>query len=254
MAKTPTFRIPRSRYAAVLFDLDGIITKTAKVHSAAWKALFDEYLRGRAERENERFRPFGDRDYHQYVDGKPRYEGVKSFLKSRGIEIPFGSPEDGPDRETVCGLGNRKNLIFLGQLEKHGVEQYESTIRLIRRLRSGGFKTAVVSSSKNCVDVLEAANLTDLFDAKSDGLDVAELNLEGKPAPDIYLEAAKRIGVAPARAIVVEDAVSGVQAGKRGKFGWVIGVDRTGKAEELRKNGADIVVKDLAEIEVGDEK
>jgi alpha,alpha-trehalase len=252
-SKPAVFTILRSKYDAVLFDLDGVVTKTAKVHAASWKELFDQYLENRAETRKEEFRPFDlDRDYHQYVDGKPRYEGVKSFLESRGIKLPYGSLEDPPDKETICGLGNKKNKLFLERIDKEGAEVYTSTVALLRTLRSKHFKTAIVSSSKNCADVLEAANLTHLFDTKVDGLDSAELKLEGKPAPDIFLEAARRLNVKPGRAIVLEDAVSGVLAGSRGKFGLIIGVDRRGHAAELKKGGADIVVKDLKEIEVGE--
>jgi alpha,alpha-trehalase len=248
------FVISRSVYDAVIFDLDGVVTKTAKVHAAAWKKLFDEYLKQRAAREGEDFQPFDvSTDYPRYVDGKPRYDGVRDFLLSRGIELPHGTPQDAPEKETVCGLGNKKNKLFREYLKTQGAEAYASTVSLIEILRSKGFRTAIVSSSKNCADVLDAADLTELFDAKIDGLDAAELGLEGKPAPDIFVEAARHIGAVPERSIVVEDAIAGVKAGHRGGFGCVIGVDRTDHAEALKRGGADVVVKDLAEIAVGEE-
>ena len=247
--KSPAFLVTRKKFDAVLFDLDGVITKTAKTHAAAWKALFDEYLQERAGRSGEPFQPFDpEKDYLQYVDGKPRYEGVKSFLESRGVHLPFGAPQDSPDQETVCGLGNRKNRLLMEQLKKQRVEVFDSTIELIRDLQARGFRTAVVSSSKNCAEVLKSAGFPDLFGTRVDGNDAERLGLEGKPAPGIFLEAARQLGVEPGRAIVVEDAIVGVQAGRRGKFGGVIGVDRTGQAEALQANGADVVVSDLAEV------
>lgn len=247
--KTPAFLITKEKYDAILFDLDGVITKTAKTHAAAWKALFDEYLKECADRSGEPFRPFdAEKDYLQYVDGKPRYEGVKSFLESRGIHLPFGTPADTTDKETVCGLGNRKNRLLVEQLKKHRVEVFDSSIELIRELQSKGFRTAVVSSSKNCAEVLKSAGFPALFSTKVDGNDAERLGLEGKPAPGTFLEAARQLGVDPARAIVVEDAIVGVQAGRRGNFGGVIGVDRTGQAAALQANGADVVVSDLSEV------
>ncbi len=252
--KAITFTISRQDYDALIFDLDGVVTKTAKVHAAAWKKLFDEYLEQRTVSGKKGFQAFDpDADYRRYVDGKPRYEGVKSFLESRDIDLPYGSPDDEPGKETVCGLGNRKNRFFQQLLEDRGVDVYESAIELIGSLKSRDFKTAVVSSSKNCAAVLRAANIADLFDARVDGIDAEELNLEGKPAPDIFLQAASRLGVRPGRAIVVEDAIAGVRAGRRGGFGCVIGVDRAGHASALRENGADTVVRDLSEIVVGDQ-
>jgi trehalose-phosphatase len=246
---TPGFTINPSTYDAVIFDLDGVITKTAEVHAAAWKQMFDEYLEKRGAREGTSYEPF-DRaaDYRRYVDGKPRYDGVKSFIESRSIDIPFGDPEDNPGEETICGLGNRKNQLFNKLLEKDGAPVFQSTVKLIRSLRQNGVKTAVASSSKNCAAVLESADLTHLFEAKVDGVDLAELGLAGKPAPDMFLEAASRLGVDPHRTIVVEDAIAGVEAGKRGNFGYVVGVDREDQAEALKASGADAVVKDLAEI------
>lgn len=245
------FSIPPRAFRAVIFDLDGIVTRTARVHAAAWKRLFDEYLRQRSERNAEPFRPFDiDKDYREYVDGKPRYDGVRSFLESRGIDLPAGDPADAPDQETICGLGNRKNRYLQQQLAESGVDVYESTVELIRNLRRRGIKTAIVSSSKNCVPVLEAAGLRELFDAKVDGADSERLGLKGKPSPDIFLIAAQQLGVEPACAIVVEDAISGVQAGAAGEFGAVIGVDRSGHPEALRQNGANVVVRDLAQVAI----
>ena len=246
---TPGFTIHPSSYDAVIFDLDGVITKTAEVHAAAWKQMFDEYLEKRGEREGISYQPF-DRtaDYRGYVDGKPRYDGVKSFLESRSVNIPYGDPGDKPGEETICGLGNRKNQLFNNLLEKDGAPVFQSTVDLIRSLRENGVKTAVASSSKNCVAVLESAGIAHLFEAKVDGVDLAELGLDGKPAPDMFLEAARRLGVDPHRAIVVEDAIAGIEAGKQGNFGYVVGVDREDQTEALEDSGAHLVVKDLAEI------
>ncbi len=249
---TPTFTISQNIHDAVIFDLDGVVTKTARVHAAAWQKLFDEYLARRAG-SGRVFRPFDpDSDYRCYVDGKPRYDGVESFLQSRGIKLPFGNPADTPEQETICGLGNKKNRLLLEQLRTLGVEVFSSTVDLIRNLRSKGIKTAIISSSKNCAEVLEAARIAGLFDTKVDGTDSARLNLKGKPSPDIFLQAARQLRVTPARAVVVEDAIAGVQAGSRGKFGWVIGIDRTGHGAALRENGANLVVSDLSEVAVSD--
>lgn len=237
------------RFDAVLFDLDGVITATARVHASAWKELFDEYLQRVAERTGEPFRAFdAEDDYRPYVDGKPRYEGVRSFLESRGIELPYGDPQDPPDRETVCGLGNRKNVVFNEHLKSKGADVFDTSITLIRELKAKGVKVAVVSSSKNTQTVLQVAQIADLFDISFDGNDAAQLKLIGKPTPDTYLAAASRLGVAAERAVVVEDAISGVQAGRSGGFGLVIGVDRTGDAAALKENGADVVVADLGEL------
>jgi alpha,alpha-trehalase len=236
---------------AVIFDMDGVVTDTARTHAAAWKRLFDEFLRERADRSGEPFQPFDSgADYLRYVDGKPRYDGVQSFLASRGILLPYGHPDDPPDRETVCGLGNRKNRYFRASLEQEGVKPYQSTVDFIRMLKAQGIRTAVISSSRNSVEVLEAAQVRDLFDAKVDGVDAEELGLTGKPDPAIFLEAARRLGVEPARAIVVEDAIAGVEAGRRGGFALVVGVDRVGHAEELKEWGADVVVPDLSVLHV----
>lgn len=242
------FTIAAGDFDAVLFDLDGVVTRTARVHAAAWKELFDGYLESR---DGPDYEPFDiERDYAEYVDGKPRYDGVASFLASRGIDLPRGSPDDPPDAETVCGLGNRKNRHFLGRLRRDGVEVWPDAPDLLRALRAAGLKTAIVTSSANGKEVVETAGLADLFDARVDGVVSDELDLEGKPAPDIFEEAARRVEATPARAVVVEDAVSGVRAGDRGRFGAVVGVDRTGHAEALREGGADVVVSRLSEVRV----
>jgi len=240
-------RISRSRYDAVIFDMDGVITRTARVHAAAWKALFDEYR----EQTGGNWTPFDPQDdYLQYVDGKPRYDGVRSFLESRNIQLPHGSPDDAPDQETVRGLGNRKNRLFRDMLNQKGVEVYESGVELVKKLKQAGFRTAVISSSKNCRFVLKAAGIEHLFHERVDGVLSEELGLKGKPDPDIFLEAARRLSTAPGRSVVVEDALAGTRAGQSGHFGLVIGVDRSGHARELRKSGADRVVSDLSEIRV----
>lgn len=235
-------------FAAVLFDLDGVLTSTAAQHFAAWKEMFDDFLRRRAERRGETFRPFEQEDYNRYVDGVPRYDGVRNFVASRGIELEEGTPDDPPGAETVQGLGNRKNDLVTTLIREQGVEPYEGSVRLVRRLREQGVKTAVVSSSRNCETVLEAAGIESLFDTRVDGVVAAELGLPGKPAPDTFLEAARRLGVSPERAVVVEDALLGVEAGRDGRFGLVVGVDRAGQADALAEHGADIVVTDLAEL------
>jgi len=243
--------VPLSRkdLDAVVFDLDGVITQTATVHAAAWKRLFDEFLREQAEADGARFEPFdADADYLTFVDGKPRYDGIRDFLKSRGIELPWGDPSDPADRETVCGLGNRKNAFFREHLRNHGVSVFDSTVKLVGELRAGGFRTAVISASKNCEAVLEAAGVADLFETRVDGIEAQRLNLPGKPAPDVFLEAARRLEVDPARTAVVEDAQAGVAAGKAGGFALVIGVDRSNQAEALKEAGADVVVEDLEEV------
>jgi beta-phosphoglucomutase family hydrolase len=234
---------------ALLFDLDGVLTQTAKVHAAAWKQMFDEYLRARASQRGEQFVPFDDvGDYDEYVDGKPRYDGVKSFLESRGIELPQGTPDDPPSAETVDGLGNRKNEIVLELIHEHGVDPYEGSVRYVRAARDAGLPRAVVSSSTNAHDVLKAAGYEGMFDTIVDGHSVERDHLAGKPAPDTFLEGAKRLGVEAAAAAVFEDALAGVEAGRAGKFGFVVGVDRVGQADALREHGADTVVKDLSEL------
>jgi beta-phosphoglucomutase family hydrolase len=237
------------KFDAVLFDLDGVLTATAKLHAACWKRMFDDYLRMREPKKAESFYPFEiQSDYKTYVDGKPRYDGVRDFLKSRGIELPEGHPDDPPTAETVCGLGNRKNDMINDVLESEGVEPYEGSVALVRQLRGQGIKTAVVSSSQNCLAVLQAAKMADLFDARVDGEVAGRLGLRGKPAPDTFLAAATDLGVSPQRAVVVEDAISGVQAGRAGRFGLVIGVARKGEGDVLQDNGADVVVTDLSEL------
>ncbi|HDL10253.1 MAG TPA: trehalose-phosphatase [Candidatus Omnitrophica bacterium] len=235
-------------FQSVIFDLDGVVTKTAIIHFKAWKAVFDEYLKLREERDNQPFREFTQQDYLNYVDGKPRYDGVKSFLESRSINIPYGSPEDSPGRETICGIGNRKNRKFLEILEKEGVEVYESTIELIKQLKEKGVKIGVASSSKNCKHILEVAGIERLFETRVDGLVSQKLGLKGKPEPDIFVVASYNLGSSPANSVVVEDATSGVSAGRNGGFGLVLGVARKNNYKDLFENGADIVVSDLSEI------
>ena len=243
--------IAKGRVSGVVFDMDGVVTQTATVHARAWKRLFDDYLRERSERTGEPVVPFdSDDDYRLYVDGKARYDGVRSFLQSRGISLPPGRPSDPPEAETVCGLGNRKNALFLREVEEHGVLPYETTVELIARLKAAGIATAIISASENTTQVLEAAGVRELFEAQVDGLVARELGLPGKPDPAVFIEAARRIGIAPARAAVVEDALAGVEAGRRGGFALVIGVDRTGHADALREHGADVVVQDLAQVDV----
>lgn len=251
----PAVAISKSEVDAVIFDLDGVVTKTATVHAAAWKRLFDEYLEQRAAREGGSFQPFdADDDYRHYVDGKPRYDGVVSFLESRGISLPYGQPDDPPGRETVCGLGNRKNQYFLEHLREHGVDVYQSTVEFVHDLKVRGIKAAIISASKNCTEVLKATDISGLFDAKVDGVDADELGLAGKPDPAVFLEAARRLGVTAERAVVVEDAIAGVQAGRDGHFGLVIGVNRSPKRGVLKENGADIEVADLSEVVVANER
>ena len=236
-------------FDAVIFDLDGVITQTALVHSAAWKKMFDDFLKEWSTKYHKPFREFDhERDYLPYVDGKPRYKGVQSFLEHRGIGIPLGDPSDSPDMETVCGLGNRKNQVFNEVLDRDGVKEYPTTVALIKELLALGIKVGVASSSKNCKVVLETAGLLDLFETRVDGVVSAEIGLQGKPEPDIFTTAADNLGVTYDRAVVVEDAVSGVQAGKKGNFGLVLGLAREGNEKELRQNGADIVVQDIGDI------
>jgi alpha,alpha-trehalase len=243
----PAARITPEAYDAVLFDLDGVLTRTAKVHAACWKRMFDAFLEKRARESREPFRAFDiATEYTRYVDGKLRYDGVRSFLESRGITLPEGTPEDPPSAETVCGLGNRKNELIHEVLASEGVEVYDSSVAWVRQLRDAGVRTAVVSASRNCEAVLRTAGIGELFDVRVDGVVAARLGLAGKPAPDTFLEAARALGAAPARTVVVEDAVSGVQAGVAGGFGLVIGVDRTHHPGALRAAGAHIVVEDLA--------
>jgi beta-phosphoglucomutase family hydrolase len=232
-----------------LFDLDGVLTQTAKVHDAAWKQMFDEFLRERASQSGQPFTPFDPvRDYDEYVDGKPRADGTRSFLESRGIGLPEGAPDDPPDAETINGLGNRKNVLLLEMIRTGGVEAYEGSVRYVRAVRDAGLHRAVVSSSANCHDVLVAAGIDDLFEARIDGVVAQEQHLRGKPAPDTFLAGAAALGLEPSAAAVFEDALAGVEAGRAGHFGYVVGVDRVGQADALKAHGADIVVTDLADL------
>jgi beta-phosphoglucomutase family hydrolase len=233
---------------ACLFDLDGVLTQTAKTHAAAWKQMFDAYLHRRAERTGEELREFTGDDYNAYVDGKPRYDGVRSFLQSRGIDLPEGTPDDPPDAETVSGLGNRKNDIVLDLIRREGVETYPRSIDYVRRVREAGLRTAVVTSSKNRDEVLTAAGIQGLFDAHVDGNVAEREHLRGKPAPDTFLAGARKLGSTAEHAAVFEDAIAGVEAGRAGDFGYVVGVDRVGHAQALREHGADVVVSDLSEL------
>jgi trehalose 6-phosphate phosphatase len=249
LSKSEVVFIAPELYRGGIFDLDGVITQTADLHAAAWKKMFDEYLNRRSAKRGEDLRPFDvEKDYRLYVDGKPRHEGAKCFLESRGIILPYGKPQDPDTSETICALGNRKDLYFNQLIKERGVQVYESSVRLIRSMRSRGMRTAVVSSSKNCRAVLEAAAIMDLFDAKVDGKDSARRGLPGKPWPDVFLEASRQIDVEPERAIVFEDALAGVQAGRSGGFGLVVGVDRTAGANALRDHGAHVVVADLCQV------
>jgi beta-phosphoglucomutase family hydrolase len=234
---------------ACLFDLDGVLTQTARVHAQAWKEMFDAFLRGRSERTGEPFVPFDAvADYSAYVDGKPRYDGVRSFLASRGIELPEGDPGDPPSAETVCGLGNRKNELVLALLRRDGVEVYKGSVRYVHAVRDAGLHRAVVSASANTREVLKAAGIEDLFEVRIDGIVAAERHLRGKPAPDPFLAAAAELKVPAADAAVFEDALAGVEAGRAGNFGFVVGVDRVGQSKALLEHGADIVVDDLGDL------
>jgi beta-phosphoglucomutase family hydrolase len=234
---------------ACLFDMDGVVTKTATVHAAAWKEMFDEFLRTRAEQTGTEFVPFDPvKDYDDYVDGKPRLDGTRSFLQARHIDLPDGTPDDPPGTPTIYGLSNRKNDLVLQRLARGDIEVYEGTVSYIRSAKKLGIKTAIVSSSANTEQVLESTHLTDLFDTRIDGVIATKRALKGKPAPDTYLAAAQQLGVEPRHAAVFEDALAGVAAGRAGDFGLVVGVDRVGQAAELRQHGADIVVRDLAEL------
>jgi beta-phosphoglucomutase family hydrolase len=234
---------------ACLFDLDGVLTDTAKVHAAAWKQMFDAYLQDRAKGAGQPFAPFdAKQDYDEYVDGKPRYDGVRSFLAARGIELPDGSPDDPPESETIAGLGNRKNEIVLRMIREDGVDPYPGSVRYLQAAVEAGLRRAVVSSSTNCQDVLEAAGIEHYLEARIDGAVAEREGLKGKPAPDTYLAGARALGVEPRQAAVFEDALAGVEAGRAGSFGFVVGVDRVGQADALRAHGADTVVSDLADL------
>lgn len=236
-------------FDAVLFDLDGVLTATAKIHAICWKRMFDTYLMRYATQHNCSFQPFDiESDYLAHVDGKLRYDGVRSFLASRDIQLPEGEDSDPPEAETIRGLGNRKDAMVGDVLAREGVGTFEGSIELVHYLRRNGVKIAVVSASKNCEAVLRAADIFELFDIRVDGVVATRLKLPGKPAPDTFLEAARQLGVEPAKAVVIEDALSGVEAGRRGNFGLVIGVDRHGEGDALRSHGADLVVTDLGDL------
>ena len=231
---------------ACLFDLDGVLTDTASVHRRAWKAMFDDFLRSRLGSD---FVPFdADADYLRYVDGKTRGDGVRSFLRSRDITLPEGDPHDGEGAETVTGLGNRKNAAFLKTMKTDGIKVFDGSRRYLEAVAEQGLPVAVVSSSANTREVLELTGLAKFVDQRVDGVTIREQNIAGKPAPDSYLEGARRLGVEPAEAAVFEDALSGVEAGRAGRFGLVVGVDRVGQADALREHGADVVVTDLADL------
>lgn len=233
---------------AYLFDLDGVLTDTARVHRTAWKRMFDGYLHQRADETGEPFAEFTDRDYEQFVDGRPRLDGTRGFLQSRGIDLPEGSPDDAPGTATVHGLSNQKNDLVLHLIDEDGVDVFDGSVRFVREARDRGLRTAVVSSSANTAQVLDVAGIADLFEARIDGVVAAERGLAGKPAPDTFLAGAEALGVPPARAAVFEDALAGVAAGRAGDFGYVVGVDRVGQRDALLAHGADVVVDDLAEL------
>jgi beta-phosphoglucomutase family hydrolase len=234
---------------ACLFDLDGVLTRTASVHAAAWKQMFDAFLQEWATRTGQEFVPFdAGADYDNYVDGRPRLEGTRGFLQSRGIDLPEGSPDDPPGSLTVHALSNQKNDLVLRMLREGGVEVYEGSVRYVQAVRNAGLRTAVVSSSANTAEVLDAAGISHQFDARIDGIVAAERHLAGKPAPDTFLAGAAAVGVGPESAAVFEDALVGVEAGRAGGFALVVGVDRVGQADELRRHGADVVVSDLSEL------
>jgi beta-phosphoglucomutase family hydrolase len=238
---------------ACLFDLDGVLTQTAKVHAAAWKGMFDEFLMRRAKETGEPFVPFdAHADYDRHVDGLPRADGVRNFLASRGIALPEGADDDPSDAQTVHGLGNRKNELVLAVIDRDGIQVYPGSVDYVRAARDAGLRCAVVSSSTNARDVLHAAGLLDLFDHVVDGHAVHDQGLKGKPAPDTFLAGARAVGVEPEHAAVFEDALAGVEAGRAGRFGRVVGVDRVGHADALREHGADVVVQDLSELLDGD--
>lgn len=235
--------------SACLFDLDGVLTQTAKVHAAAWKEMFDAYLSRRAEATGEAFRPLElPADYVRYIDGKLRTDGVRAFLQSRGITLPEGSPGDPPEEETVHGLGTRKNDLIVALLERDGVDVFEGSVRFVEAVREAGLRRAVVSASKNCRAALVAAGIEDLFEVRIDGIVAERDGLRGKPAPDTFVAAADALGVEPSGAAVFEDAEAGVEAGRAGNFGYVVGVDRTGNAAALHEHGADVVVSDLGDL------
>jgi beta-phosphoglucomutase family hydrolase len=248
VSENPALGLPE-QIRACLFDLDGVMTETANVHAAAWKEMFDAYLRARSDKSGEPFVAFdAEADYDGYVDGKARGDGTRSFLESRHIDLPTGVPGDRAGSETVNGLGNAENEIFMRRIEQDGVEAYAGSVRYVRAARAAGLRRAVVSSSANCAAVLQAAGVAELFEVRIDGVTAQAHHLAGKPAPDTFLAAARALGVEPRQAAVFEDALSGVEAGQAGKFGLVVGVDRVGQADALRAHGADIVVGDLSEL------
>ncbi|WP_111652046.1 beta-phosphoglucomutase family hydrolase [Actinoplanes lutulentus] len=238
-----------SQVTVCLFDLDGVLTDTALVHGAAWKQTFDSFLESWSERHGQPFVPFDSGvDYHRYVDGRQRADGVRTFLASRGITLPEGDPDDGVDAETVNGVGNRKNVLVLQKIKEGAVQVYPGSVEYLKAAKAAGLRRAVVSASANCKDVLEAAGIADLLEVRVDGVVARELGLPGKPAPDTFLYAAKLLNAAPESCVVFEDAQAGVAAGRAGGFGHVVGVDRVGQAEALLEHGADVVVTDLSEL------
>lgn len=249
MPQSKSKLINRDQYDSVLFDMDGVITDTASLHAACWKQLFDEFLEKRAKLRSEEFYPFDIvTDYRLHVDGKPRFEGVRDFLKSRGIELPEGNAEDPVDVETVCGLGNRKNELVNHAIATKGVQAYNGSVQFIHLLHRNGYKLAVVTSSQNCASILKAVKLDKFFEVRVDGNTIHAQRLKGKPAPDTFLLAARLLGAEPIRTVVIEDAISGIQAGSAGKFGLVIGIARSGDADVLKRHGAHLVVRDLDEL------
>jgi trehalose 6-phosphate phosphatase len=246
MESTPDNSEENNRIDALIFDLDGVITQTRKTHKKAWKEMFGRFF----EKQQGGQAPMSEEDYQQYIDGKPRFQGVKSFLESRGIELPFGDPNDAPGFETICALGNIKNQVFNDILDRDGVEVYEDALQWLKAWRGKGLKTAIVSSSKNCKKIIDAAGIADLFDTRVDGMVSEELGLKGKPDPDIFTEAARRLDARPENSVVFEDAISGVQAGQRGFFGLVVGVNRFDNGEALLGNGADICIEDFSELDL----
>jgi len=246
-------RLLRPNLRAGLFDLDGVLTPTAQLHAMAWKSTFDEFLAAWAVKSGDEFKPFDlEADYDNYVDGKPRYDGVHSFLESRGISLEWGSESDPPDKWSICGLGNKKDLLFVSILTEKGIQAYPSSVSLVKTVREAGWRTAVVSSSRNCRAILVKAGIEALFDRRIDEQVANALGLQGKPAPDVYLEAAAELGVPPEAAVVFEDALAGVEAGANGHFGLVIGIDRHGERAALKAHGADIVIEDLGELLLDD--
>jgi alpha,alpha-trehalase len=251
VSSAPRVVISAKEFDGFIFDMDGVVTQTAPLHAAAWKRMFDEYLQQREARGEGPYSPFDViADYLPYVDGKPRVDGVVSFLASRGITIPLGAPDDPPGSETVHGLGNRKNQYFHQLLTEQGAHVYQSTVELIREVKRAGLRTGIFSASRNAADILRAAGVLDLFEAKVDGSDASSLGLPGKPDPAMLLELAGRLKLSPERTAVAEDAIAGVQAGKAGRFRLVIGVNRSGKEGSLKAAGADLEVRDLAEVAV----